>query len=134
MSDEFFDDEQELMEKAAPAATPKKKAAEAQPSAPAPQDAPRASDAGRREPPPFWMVLAIAVIALVLGVVIGYLIGTSTAYSALQVVQSDEALEAYGDSSSTTDSSEMLPEGHPQLDIKEDGTATVVEGDEADAS
>lgn len=133
MSDEFFDDEQELMEEAAPAEAPKK-AASASGSASASKAAPRTSDAGRREPPPFWMVLAIAVIALVLGVVIGYLIGTSTAYSALQVTQSDEALEAYGGSSSTTDSSEMLPEGHPQLDIKEDGTATVVEGDDGDAS
>lgn len=129
MSDEFFDDEQELMEGASPSATPRPGA-----SAAAGPDAPRTTDAGRREPPPFWMVVAIAAIALVLGVVIGYLIGTSTAYGALQLTQSDEALAAYGGTSGSSDSSEMLPEGHPQLDISEDGTATVVEGDDAAAS
>lgn len=126
MADEFFDDEQELMEAAGSAPStartdsPQRGSAAGQPAAPA---------AGR-EAPPFWMVVAIALIALVLGVVIGYLIGTSTAYSALEAAQSVEMTDTASDTDSSTS---MLPEGHPELSIDEDGTATVVEGDGTDA-
>ena len=126
MADEFFDDEQELMEAAGSApstartGSSKRRPASEKPAAPA---------AGC-EAPPFWMVVAIALIALVLGVVIGYLIGTSTAYSALEAAQSTEMT---GTASDTDSSTSMLPEGHPELSIDEDGTATVVEGDGTDA-
>lgn len=128
MSDDFFDDEQELMEEQRGEASPKSsKGASADAAgrgASAPAD-------GRREPPPFWMVLAIAAIALVLGVLIGYLLGTSTAYSALEAMDSAEVQQDYGTSSS--DVQEMLPEGHPQLEIEEDGTATVAGSGDAEA-
>lgn len=70
------------------------------------------------------MVLAIAVIALVLGIVIGYLIGTSATLAELGSASSQMAAqsEAPGGSSST------LPEGHPDLSINEDGTATLADG------
>ena len=104
MSDDFFDDEQELMEAAAPArpaasaSRPGKKGGTRTPRAAAPAGA-----APVRQAPPFWMVLAIAAIALILGVVIGYLLGTQAAAGV----------------------SVQLPEGHPELNVNEDGTASV---------
>lgn len=128
MSDEFFDDEQELMHNAQAGAKPKRaknnQAAGAAPAA--------AKQTARRDAPPFWMVLAIAVIALLLGVIIGYLIGTSTAYSALQVLESDEVQQEYGTGGSE-DASSMLPEGHPEVSIDEDGNATIVDSGSSEA-
>lgn len=128
MNDEFFDDEQELMEAQLEAASQdadtvcdiadarREECAASEAKAPAP--------AARRDAPPFWMVLAIAVIALVLGIVIGYLIGTSATLAELESAGSQMAAqsEASGGSSST------LPEGHPDLSINEDGTATLADG------
>lgn len=128
MSDEFFDDEQELMHNAQAGAKPKRaknnQAAGAAPAA--------AKQTARRDAPPFWMVLAIAVIALLLGVIIGYLIGTSTAYSALQVLESDEIQQEYG-TGGGEDASSMLPEGHPEVSIDEDGNATIVDSGSSEA-
>lgn len=128
MSDEFFDDEQELMHNAQAGAKPKRaknnQAAGAAPAA--------AKQTARRDAPPFWMVLAIAVIALLLGVIIGYLIGTSTAYSALQVLESDEVQQEYG-TGGDEDASSMLPEGHPEVSIDEDGNATIVDSGSSEA-
>lgn len=158
MADEFFDDEQELMEADAARAARAHQAAQgvsagtesaaSAPAAPAKSaqvsrsaaaaSAPAAgADDARRDPPPFWMVLAIAAIALLLGMVIGYLIGTSTALSSLETLSSDEVQQQYGTSSTdnaaddgSVDSEDVLPEGHPKLDIAEDGTATLAdEGD-----
>ncbi|MDQ9722699.1 hypothetical protein RFX65_00705, partial [Acinetobacter baumannii] len=50
--------------------------------------------AARRDAPPFWMVLAIAVIALVLGIVIGYLIGTSATLAELESASSQMAAQS----------------------------------------
>lgn len=110
MSDEFFEDEAELMgEPAAP------DDAKSQPaSAPSP---------ARHEAPPFWMVLAIAAIALVLGVVIGYLLGTQATLAELGNSSAAMARQQ----SQPADSAPQLPEGHPQLSIDEDGTARVAE-------
>lgn len=123
MADEFFDDEQELMEAAAADGGSAAGTSDAQPARAASAEAAPATDA-----PPFWMVVAIAAIALVLGIVIGYLIGTSTAMSAMQAAGTSSSAQE-----TQTDSSQVLPEGHPQLDIDEDGTATVVEGDQGSA-
>ena len=131
MSDDFFDDEQELMEaKAAPVSA----------SAPAPAKNTRAAEpassekAARqnasRQAPPFWMVLAIAIIALLLGVVIGYLLGTSATLAQL----SESASAATSQTTSEATSGVELPEGHPQLDIADDGTATVAGSDAGSAS
>lgn len=154
MSDEFFDDELELMEAAADCAdTSVAEAADAEaPAAPAAEaeaalaaeaaapasatdgaesepgfepvseDAaapePSAQPAIRRDAPPFWMVLAIAAIALILGVIIGYMLGTSATLAELGNA-SAEAPQATGDASA------QLPQGHPDLNVNEDGTATV---------
>ncbi|MBE6469728.1 MAG: hypothetical protein E7001_07255 [Coriobacteriaceae bacterium] len=115
MSDDFFDDEQELMEAAAPArpaasaSRPGKKGGTRTPRAAAPAGA-----APVRQAPPFWMVLAIAAIALILGVVIGYLLGTQATLAEL----SEGTQAAAG-------VSVQLPEGHPELNVNEDGTASV---------
>ena len=124
MADEFFDDEQELMEAAG--AAPQDPAASPAQRGPAPsREAARETSA-----PPFWMVVAIAAIALLLGMVIGYLIGASTALNAL----GSSGGAATQQSSDAIDSSEVLPEGHPQLDINEDGTASVATGDGASSA
>lgn len=148
MSDEFFDDELELMEaavdgadasvaEATDAAASASSATEAEDDLTAEAAAPASvSDgaepelvdaaapessvqpAARRDAPPFWMVLAIAAIALILGVVIGYMLGTSATLAELGNA-SAEAPQATGDASA------QLPQGHPDLDVNEDGTATV---------
>ena len=125
MSDDFFDDEQELMEaeqaeKPAPSAASKKvKPSKSQKAAPTVDPEPATP---RHDAPPFWMVLAIAFIALVLGVVIGYLIGTSATLAELGNSSSSTAQQVTEGTQSATG---QLPEGHPQLNIAEDGTATV---------
>lgn len=128
MNDEFFDDEQELMEAQLEAASEDadtvRDIADARREEHAASEAEAPVPAARRDAPPFWMVLAIAVIALVLGIVIGYLIGTSATLAELESTSSQMAAqsEASGGSSST------LPEGHPDLSINEDGTATLADG------
>lgn len=128
MNDEFFDDEQELMEAQLEAASEDadtvRDIADARRDEHAASEAETPAPAARRDAPPFWMVLAIAVIALVLGIVIGYLIGTSATLAELESASSQMAAqgEASGGSSST------LPEGHPDLSINEDGTATLAGG------
>lgn len=124
MADEFFDDEQELMDQAAGAAEgPARKTRTS-----ASREARPAKSASGREAPPFWMVLAIAVIALLLGMVIGYLAGSSATLSALESSQaaSEEQLASAAD-----DDSYALPEGHPDVTVDEDGTAHVAEDDGA---
>lgn len=124
MSDDFFDDEQELMEAeqaerpAASASSKKAKPAKTQKVAAADPE----SATSRHDAPPFWMVLAIAFIALVLGIVIGYLIGTS---ATLAELGNSSASTAQQVTEGTQDATGQLPEGHPQLNIAEDGTATV---------
>lgn len=133
MSDDFFDDEQELMEaeqvegSASSASAKKTKPAKAQKVAVTADSEPAAS---RRDAPPFWMVLAIAFIALVLGIVIGYLIGTSATLAELGNASADTAQQATEGTQSATG---QLPEGHPDLNIAEDGTATVAGDGSADA-
>lgn len=153
MSDEFFDDEQELMDAALasgevePAgdsasvsedgeqgsdgsaeAAVSAGAAEAEDSpereASASHAAASSADAepapaARRDAPPFWMVLAIAAIALILGVVIGYMLGTSATLAELGNAS------AQAPQPTQQDAGTQLPQGHPDLDISEDGTATV---------
>lgn len=141
MADEFFDDEQELMEEAErPSAAPeparakksraaKKRGSKAAASEKVPDDASKpAESAARTDAPPFWMVLLIAVIALALGVVIGYLMGSASALNALEAQQ-----EQYTQSAATDDESYGLPEGHPDVTVDEDGTAHIAEdGSDAD--
>lgn len=128
MNDEFFDDEQELMEAQLEAASEDadtvRDIADARRDEHAASEAEAPAPAARRDAPPFWMVLAIAVIALVLGIVIGYLIGTSATLAELESASSQMA--AQGEAS--VGSSSTLPEGHPDLSINEDGTATLADG------
>ena len=142
MADEFFDDEQELMEEAErPSAAPeparakksraaKKRGSKAAASEKVPDDASKpAESAARTDAPPFWMVLLIAVIALALGVVIGYLMGSASALNALEAQQ-----EQYTQSAATDDESYGLPEGHPDVTVDEDGAAHIAEdGSDADS-
>lgn len=140
MSDDFFDDEQELMDaervqdsKGEPAGKNKGKVNDAaaksrgraantasNAKSTAPVSAP--ATAPRREAPPFWMVLAIAAIALILGIVIGYLIGTSATLAELGNSSANTAQQVTEGTQSATG---QLPEGHPDLNINEDGTATL---------
>lgn len=146
VTDEFFDDEVELeaaAETGAPgaaaegpacdvapdsAATPERNAAPARrpERTEAPAGAPSASTGPT--PPPFWMVLVITAIALLLGVIIGYLLGSSSAMSSMMAAQADARATQTTD---TSGDAYALPEGHPQVEVDEDGTAHVAEGTEA---
>ena len=132
MSDDFFDDEQELMEaeqaEKPASSTPAKKTKPAKAKKAAADDSGSASAVPRHDAPPFWMVLAIAFIALVLGVVIGYLIGTSATLAELGNSSSSTAQQVTEGTQSATG---QLPEGHPDLNINEDGTATLADGGSA---
>lgn len=93
-------------------------------SEPAPEPA-----AAGPTPPPFWMVLVITAIALVLGVIIGYLLGSSAALASLESMQSQAQAEQATDAADS--SAYELPEGHPQLEVDTDGTAHVADGSDA---
>lgn len=82
-------------------------------------------EAGRspRQSPPFWMVLAIACVSLLLGVVIGYLAGTSATIAELSAEAERQAADE-----SEGPSSLSMPEGHPEVDVDEEGNATLAEG------
>ena len=84
--------------------------------------------AADRQAPSFWMVLAIAGVSLVLGVVIGYLVGTSATIAELGATAGQSASVQDGGE----DGSVSMPEGHPDIDVDEDGTASVAEGTDAD--
>ncbi len=144
--DELFDDEQELM--AAAQGAPESDVAASAEEAEAPVEVPaeeapvekapdkkkskqttraKASDAsGDRQAPPFWMVLAIAGVALALGVVIGYLAGSAATFAEIQAASE----QASGDTSS---GGVQMPEGHPDVTVDEEGNATVSE-DGSDSS
>lgn len=133
MTDDFFDDEQELMEADAAAASSDADMVEQEAAAvsnasdsdDAADQKPASGNAARRnDAPPFWMVLAIAAIALILGVVIGYMIGTSATLAELG--SSSEQMAQQQDQSAGELDSTQLPEGHPQLSVDQDGNATVV--------
>lgn len=134
MTDDFFDDEQELMEADAAAASSDADMVEQEAAAvsnasdsdDAADQKPASGNAARRnDAPPFWMVLAIAAIALILGVVIGYMIGTSATLAELG--SSSEQMAQQQDQSAGELDSTQLPEGHPQLSVDQDGNATVVD-------
>lgn len=141
MTDDFFDDEQELMEADAAAASSDADMVEqgaaavsnASDSDDAADQKPASGNAARRnDAPPFWMVLAIAAIALILGVVIGYMIGTSATLAELG--SSSEQMAQQQDQSAGELDSTQLPEGHPQLSVDQDGNATVVDSGSSSAN
>lgn len=141
MTDDFFDDEQELMEADAAAASSDADMVEQEAAAvsnasdsdDAADQKPASGNAARRnDAPPFWMVLAIAAIALILGVVIGYMIGTSATLAELG--SSSEQMARQQDQSAGELDSTQLPEGHPQLSVDQDGNATVVDSGSSPAN
>lgn len=141
MTDDFFDDEQELMEADATAASSDADMVEQEAAAvsnasdsdDAADQKPASGNAARRnDAPPFWMVLAIAAIALILGVVIGYMIGTSATLAELG--SSSEQMAQQQDQSAGELDSTQLPEGHPQLSVDQDGNATVVDSGSSPAN
>lgn len=141
MTDDFFDDEQELMEADAAAASSDADMVEQEAAAvsnasdsdDAADQKPASGNAARRnDAPPFWMVLAIAAIALILGVVIGYMIGTSATLAELG--SSSEQMAQQHDQSAGELDSTQLPEGHPQLSVDQDGNATVVDSGSSSAN
>lgn len=141
MTDDFFDDEQELMEADAAAASSDADMVEQEAAAvsnasdsdDAADQKPASVNAARRnDAPPFWMVLAIAAIALILGVVIGYMIGTSATLAELG--SSSEQMAQQQDQSAGELDSTQLPEGHPQLSVDQDGNATVVDSGSSSAN
>lgn len=89
--------------------------------------APSAPASGRQAPP-FWMVLSIAGVSLVLGVVIGYLVGTSATIAELGATAGQSASVQDGGE----DGSVSMPEGHPDIEVDEDGNASVAGGTDAD--
>lgn len=141
MTDDFFDDEQELIEADAAAASSDADMVEQEAAAvsnasdsdDAADQKPASGNAARRnDAPPFWMVLAIAAIALILGVVIGYMIGTSATLAELG--SSSEQMAQQQDQFAGELDSTQLPEGHPQLSVDQDGNATVVDSGSSSAN
>ena len=141
MTDDVFDDEQELMEADAAVASSDADMVEQEAAAvsnasdsdDAADQKPASGNAARRnDAPPFWMVLAIAAIALILGVVIGYMIGTSATLAELG--SSSEQMAQQQDQSAGELDSTQLPEGHPQLSVDQDGNATVVDSGSSSAN
>ena len=141
MTDDFFDDEHELIEADAAAASSDADMVEQEAAAvsnasdsdDAADQKPASGNAARRnDAPPFWMVLAIAAIALILGVVIGYMIGTSATLAELG--SSSEQMAQQQDQSAGELDSTQLPEGHPQLSVDQDGNATVVDSGSSSAN
>lgn len=141
--DEFFDDEQEIAAEASAEAEQASTAPVSEPApapepapSPAPASAPAADEDGdaeapaasrpQRQSPPFWMVLAIAGVSLLLGVVIGYLVGTTV------TINESGSGEAQAQSDTAGDSTVEMPEGHPEVELDEDGTATIA-GDAAES-
>lgn len=122
--DEFFDDE---LAEAEPAPEPASgnvaeadgRRPSAEPAAPAGPDPARPQG----QSPPFWMVLAIAGVSLVLGVVIGYLVGTT--------VTINELGSREPQAGASEDASVEMPEGHPDVELDEEGNATIA-GDDSD--
>lgn len=135
MSDEFLRDEQELIEQQEKGRSVGEASRGTDISAARAKSASRVSghSDARRQAPPFWMVLVIAAIALLLGVIIGYLIGTSTAYSLLGQTSNDEMQQRYA-ADGGQDVSGALPQGHPKVQVDKDGKATLANGDDSDAS
>lgn len=122
--DEFFDDEREMpvAEPEPPVASLEKgDAADGPACAPAPD-----ADRPQRQSPPFWMVVAIAGVSLLLGGVIGYLVGTTVTIGELG------SGEARAQSADADDAGLEMPEGHPEVELDEDGNATIA-GDAADS-
>lgn len=77
-----------------------------------------------RKAPPFWMVLAIAGVSFALGVVIGYLAGTLATIAELEATAEQNASQG----EAAQDGAVSMPEGHPQVEVDEDGNAVVSEG------
>lgn len=144
--DDFFDDEMDLMgegvtgsvdasaapvpnevDEPAPAAAPAE-VETAVGEAPVSAEPSPAAPKGRQAPP-FWMVLAIAGVSLVLGIVIGYLMGTSATIAELGSGDGQPAASAPAPEDG---GSVSMPEGHPDLDVDDEGNATVA--DSADPS
>ena len=124
--DEFFDDE--LAEAESVPEPASDNVAEADVRRPSAEPAALAnSDPARsqRQSPPFWMVLAIAGISLALGVVIGYLVGTTVTINELSSREPEAASE---------DASVEMPEGHPDIELDDEGNAKVVDGSAAPVS
>ncbi len=74
----------------------------------------------QRQSPPFWMVLAIAGVSLALGAVIGYLVGTTVTINELATREPQPG--------APEDASVEMPEGHPDIELDEEGNAKVVDG------
>ena len=140
--DDFFDDEMDLMgegvtgavdasaapvpnevDEPAPAAAPAE-VETAVGEAPVSAEPSPAAPKGRQAPP-FWMVLAIAGVSLVLGIVIGYLMGTSATIAELGSGDGQPAASAPAPEDG---GSVSMPEGHPDLDVDDEGNATVADG------
>lgn len=140
--DDFFDDEMDLMGEGVtgavdPSAAPE--SAEVDEPAPASAPAEAGPEVGEasvsagpspvapkgRQAPPFWMVLAIAGVSLVLGIVIGYLMGTSATIAELGSGDGQPAASAPAPQDG---GSVSMPEGHPDLDVDDEGNATVADG------
>lgn len=128
LSDEFFDDEEELMASELEAVNSAKKPEATEQKIVRKEKREPLRTASGRVAPPFWMVLLIAILALVLGIVIGYLLGSSSALSALESQQEELQTEA-----SQSQSFEM-PEGHPQVSVDENGKAYVEDDGTASSS
>lgn len=116
--DQFFEDEEELARAQA------EEAPRTRPSAPSDQNGVSAAapQGGTRKPPSFGMVVAIALVALVLGFGLGYFAAMSvvdkesptTDGSIVSSMGSSSSSES-NDALSSVDASEGMPEGHPDL-------------------
>lgn len=126
-TDQFFEEEEELARKQADAGTAKGQPKQAEKTTKTP--AAQASAKGGAKPPSFAMVVVIALVALLVGVCIGYffamLVVDRTDASVSTTSTSQVVATTSGDASSTlADMESEMPEGHPDITsmMNADGT------------
>lgn len=129
MSDQFFEDEESLSTKAPASAPARGKAAKggqasrgkASTASARTGAASAPAQTGTRRPPSFFMVVVIAIVAIVLGFALGYFTALNTWSSKLEADHAATsgatrtASDSSADGSSTVNEEAGLPEGHPDL-------------------
>jgi hypothetical protein len=114
-NDPFFDDEEELAQAEVAAAAEKPAPAKAEKAAKT-ADAEKPEPAGKvRKPPSFALVVAIAAVALLLGVCIGYFMAMAVVSSSTSATTASTTTVATASDDDDADDETGLPAGHLDL-------------------
>lgn len=108
-SNQFFEEEEELARRQDAASATSARASKSKSAAPAAKKAPSRSGS---KPPSFALVVAIAIVALLLGMGIGYFIAMATVGSVSTV---SHTVDTTAQTVSVDGEGESLPSGHPDI-------------------